>query len=105
MQQIFRKYCSLLLLFLFLFPQIEKGIHDWHHQQDEHCTVKDETHFHKEQHSCVLCDYEAPVSNEVIETFITVHLTVNSTYYVPYSEQGTHLTPAYQLPPRAPPVV
>ena len=105
MQQLYKRYFSVFLLFLFLLPQIEKGIHDWHHRKDTHCSVKNETHFHEQEHSCTICDYTIPAVNEPADTYYSFLLSVRSICYSFYSESFSISETHYQLPPRAPPIV
>jgi hypothetical protein len=100
-----KAYISLFLLFLFLFPQLEKGIHDWHHGNDNHCKTKQEYHFHEEEHSCSLCDYSIPlIKNSIIEQF-NIITRVYTPYNFTYTEHFTFSDTGTLLPPRAPPTV
>jgi hypothetical protein len=104
MQQNFRKYLSFFLLFLFLFPQVEKGIHDLEHSKDPHCLDKSQQHFHKQEHSCSLCDFMPGVSNEPAEQQQNSIFTSYLVSYLPFSSQVISCEPEYHLPLRAPPL-
>jgi hypothetical protein len=52
-----RKYAALFLLALFVFPFVEKGIHDVTHSKDVHCSAKNSKHFHTSEHHCSICDF------------------------------------------------
>ncbi|TAL58372.1 MAG: hypothetical protein EPN85_11745 [Bacteroidetes bacterium] len=52
-----REYFSLFFLSLFVFPYVQKGIHDLEHASEVHCTDKLSTHLHEFSHTCSLCDY------------------------------------------------
>ena len=51
-----KSYLSVFFLLLFLFPLLEKGIHDFSHIGDTHCTSLDK-HFHAPEHHCEICDF------------------------------------------------
>lgn len=52
------KHClGILLLAVFLFPQVEKSLHAFEHEDEIHCT-ETETHFHEAGDHCSICDYE-----------------------------------------------
>ena len=51
-----KKYISLILLTLFLFPMVEKEVHTFQHASDSHCKSINK-HFHKLEHSCGICDF------------------------------------------------
>lgn len=57
MQKIIRKSFFLLTLILFLFPQVEKVLHEIEHINDFHCNEKSSTHLHELSHDCKLCEY------------------------------------------------
>lgn len=57
MSQKFRKYCSLIILGVFLFAFGEKNIHDMIHGDEFHCTAKHALHFHNQEHHCFICDF------------------------------------------------
>jgi hypothetical protein len=105
MQQLQGKYISFLLLFLFVFPQIEKEIHSLKHSNDAHCLVKSEFHFHEKEHSCSLCDYTNNLSNSPEITSYKILLTTHSTSYQLYTTQVNLTQPDYQFPLRAPPAI
>jgi len=53
---------ALFALLVFLFPQVEKEIHNHEHAVNTRCTEHDIVHFHKVEHHCFLCDFTSPVS-------------------------------------------
>lgn len=57
MPVIFRKYLSLFLLTVFLFPCVEKEVHRADHEGEKHCTEKPTAHFHESHHQCTICDF------------------------------------------------
>lgn len=95
---------ALFFLFLFLFPQVEKGIHDLEHADDTHCTDVSEAHFHELSHLCSLCDYvfaspdhlyfESAISDEPVSAV--------KGYFI--SSEVFFSAPRYNLSLRAPPV-
>ncbi len=50
-----KKYLTFVLLFLFLFPMVEKELHALEHSADKHC-IANEKHFHELEHHCDICD-------------------------------------------------
>jgi hypothetical protein len=54
--KVIRKYISLFVLLLVLFPIGEKAMHDVEHFNEDHCEIK-ETHYCKLEHDCPICDY------------------------------------------------
>lgn len=105
MQQRQGKYIAFFLLFLFVFPQIEKEIHAWEHADDAHCRVVGKFHFHEKEHSCSLCDYNTSLSNSPGIVNYRIFLTAHSTAYQLYTAQVSLTKPDYQFPLRAPPIV
>lgn len=61
---------AFLLLALFLFPGIEKEVHDWQHANDFHCTA-DIAHLHSSHHNCSLCDYIFPALADNLHQDVT----------------------------------
>ena len=59
-----RRFTSIFILFLFLFPQVHKSVHDFEHRKDFHCDAKAEKHFHTFEHVCKLCDFSLSGGDE-----------------------------------------
>ena len=53
----FKSILALFALLVFLFPQVEKEIHNFEHQAQVHCTDHNYVHYHNVEHHCKLCDY------------------------------------------------
>jgi hypothetical protein len=53
---------ALFALLVFLFPQVEKEVHQYLHAVNVHCEEHDVVHFHNVEHHCFLCDFTSPVS-------------------------------------------
>ncbi len=47
---------AIFTLLVFLFPLMEKGLHDFSHISDKHCISADK-HFHPSEHHCEVCDF------------------------------------------------
>jgi len=104
MNNALKKYCSILFLFLFLFPQVEKEIHAFEHLDDVHCTATDK-HFHELEHTCSICDYTHSNSTESPQNNYKVILVENNYYYNLYTP-SVNIPHSFQdIPTRAPPVV
>lgn len=70
----FRKYLSVVALFLFLFPTVTEEVHAYMHRNDFHCTAKTEKHLHQQGHHCAICDfvpliYDKPSFDNHIEVY------------------------------------
>ncbi len=105
MNQIVKTSFAWLLLALFLFPQVQKGMHDFEHRHDTHCDAKAEQHLHPLEHVCSICDFSVPVSTEF--TYFQIR---DFTFFttVSYFEPQNSVVPSnswQQIPPRAPPVL
>ncbi|MBN8694948.1 MAG: hypothetical protein J0L87_00335 [Bacteroidetes bacterium] len=104
MKEILNRYCSIALLFLFLFPLVEKEMHTLEHMDDFHCTSSDK-HFHEQEHSCSLCDYSVPDSNE-LEIAYYQFRSFGKIISFDLFTSSVHSPSSYQdIPSRAPPVV
>lgn len=104
MQQFYKKYSSFFLLIIFLVPQIEKQLHDLKHANDVHCSIHAEFHFHKQEHSCGICDYTIGLLNpSAVENHELILSSINF-IYLSYTTQVTLFELTCKLPPRAPPV-
>jgi len=53
-------------LLVFLFPMVEKEIHNYDHAGIIHCTEHNVVHFHNVEHHCFLCDFTNPVSTSTL---------------------------------------
>ncbi|MDF2435659.1 MAG: hypothetical protein K0Q95_35 [Bacteroidota bacterium] len=102
MQKRVKTYLSVFLLFLFLFPMAEKQVHAFNHHTDEHCSSSDK-HFHEEEHSCNICDFNFTDSALCPEDEISFSLAVISSDYNTYSENNYSEKAFYLLSSRGPP--
>jgi hypothetical protein len=98
-----KKYLSFFLLFLFLFPTIEKQLHALEHNADTHCTATDK-HFHSLEHSCSICDYTVTNSNTTPETAFQFIISVQQLTFSPFIENVNSPNSFQHLPARAPPI-
>ena len=98
-----KKYFSFFLLFLFLFPIIEKQLHAFEHNADSHCTATDK-HFHTPEHSCSICDFTITDSNAAPETKVQFVISSNQFLFHSFTESVNTPTAFQDLPSRAPPV-
>lgn len=104
MQKHIKKYLPLFLLFLLLFPVVEKQVHSFEHLKDVHCSATDK-HFHELEHSCSICDYTITDSNSTPETAVLFIISTKTISFHPFIE-SIYTPDAFQnLPPRAPPVL
>ena len=93
---------SVLLLFLFLIPTIEKGIHIHHSIDAEHCYASGK-HFQVEKHHCLICDFLSTYSNSTIpanysnfvpESYFLLNPFIENIYF-----QDTFLRLSSRAPP------
>lgn len=99
-----KKYFSLILLCLFLFPFIEIGLHDFSHRKDLACSIKTEKHLHREEHHCFICDFNFPFAGKSTENNCDIVLTVLSYNYFSIHESIILPCAENTLPSRAPPI-
>jgi hypothetical protein len=104
MKETFKKYCSIIFLFLFLFPLVEKEIHAIEHADDVHCSASDK-HFHELEHSCSICDYTFSSSADLISPLCFAVDNGKSFVFNPFIVEHVSIEFNYLLPSRAPPVV
>jgi len=66
---------AVFALLVFLFPQVEKEIHNHEHAVNVRCTEHDVVHFHNVEHHCFLCDFTSPVSptSTIYKTALAEH--------------------------------
>jgi hypothetical protein len=104
MREQFKKISAYFLLFLFLFPTIEKQLHAFEHRSDEHCVATDK-HFHAQEHHCSICDFTVAPNHPSAETKFQFILFSTSFLYVSQRVSTPIATTDYLLPSRAPPIV
>jgi hypothetical protein len=86
-----QKVKSILAVFsllVFLFPQVEKEIHNHEHSVNVRCTEHDIVHFHKAEHHCFLCDFTSPVSPSPVLQKIALaehHLNTNQFFFTEFA--------------------
>jgi hypothetical protein len=102
--QKFQSHIAFVLLMLFGFPYIQKGIHDFEHQGDFHCYVLGEKHLHKMTHFCFICDFifgesKIPLKNSLKRVVPVVHGVV----YIIFNGDPIHSDLDYKFSPRGPP--
>jgi hypothetical protein len=99
-----KKYLSLFLLALFLFPSVEKQLHAFEHLSDSHCTSANK-HFHPLEHNCSICDFTITDSNS--SAISTIHFVISSQTYSfnPFCESVNTPIAFADIPARAPPVI
>ena len=94
----------LLLFILFLFPQVEKSLHDFEHQDDSKC-FSTEKHFHSQEHTCSLCDYTVSSPNITTDDQSEViRISYPFSYHL-FCESTLLSRIDYKFSPRAPPAL
>ncbi len=101
---LFRKYISISLLALFLFPLIEKEIHTLEHVDSFHCKASDK-HFHELEHTCSICDFIVPVTIVPSEPGYDFSIFVSSSLLFFFDKTEIISAPEYFVSLRGPPVV
>jgi hypothetical protein len=100
----FRKYAALFLLVLFVFPFVEKGIHDFEHAKDIHCFIKNSTHFHTHEHHCEICDFTVSItSDHEYPNYELTHIQSETLHFYFYKNDFL-LAPAFSFSLRGPPL-
>jgi hypothetical protein len=98
-----KKYGSVFLLLLFLFPLVEKQLHIYDHRDDTRCLATDK-HFHEQEHSCPICEFTITDSGLLPDVQLHVILSEEVSVFQAFCE-NVHTPEAFQdLPSRAPPV-
>jgi hypothetical protein len=103
MLQPLKKYYSVLLLAIFLFPLAEKEVHALEHRSDFHCSSADQ-HFHELEHNCEICDFILSSSDGSPEILPSLYLFAYSFSYRPAITCVYELNTIDQSGSRAPPV-
>jgi hypothetical protein len=103
MRQQWKKYGSIFLLLLFLFPLVEKQLHLYDHVDDNRCLATDK-HFHEQEHSCRICEFTITDSGLIPDVpFQLIPFEETGLFY--WFIQNIHTPDAFQdIPSRAPPV-
>lgn len=102
MRQQLKKYGSVFLLLLFLFPLVEKQLHIFDHLDDTRCVATDK-HFHEMEHVCPICEFTITDSCILPDIQLTVIRSEQRHFFQILSE-NIHIPEAFQdLPSRAPP--
>lgn len=99
-----KKIFSVFFLILFLFPLMEKGIHDANHLDDAHCIATDK-HFHTLEHNCPICDFTVTNHTFTPETSARFIIFVQHFSFVSLNEKINTEKVFHLFPSRAPPVV
>ena len=103
MSRVLKMSGGALLLLLFLFPQAQKGWHDFEHRHDTHCDATAEVHLHQLEHVCNFCDISIAVG--IKSSFINFTIVLDSIQFS-FSDGVVKTFPSsfwQSLPPRAPP--
>lgn len=102
MYQQLKKYGSVFLLVLFLFPLVEKQIHISDHLNEIRCAATDK-HFHEQEHGCSICEFTVADSTLLPDFQLTVILTEYLCSFETLSQNIHTPKPFQDLPSRAPP--
>ena len=100
-----KNFTGIFFLVLFLYPQVQKGFHDFEHRNDSHCNAITETHLHQQEHVCSLCDFSIAVNIPGFDNDPYVFLNIISFQFGEALFPHTFSIFWKSLPPRAPPVV
>ncbi len=81
----------------------EKGIHNFEHKADVHCTATDK-HFHQLEHTCSICEFTLTHATDPLVADFQFNISVQELLFYPFVE-SINVPEAFQyLPARAPPV-
>ena len=100
--QALKKYLSLFLLLLFLFPLAEKELHALEHADEEHCTASDK-HFHELEHNCHVCDFTLAKTDASPEAEFSFLVFSRNFVFRPFIQSVSSPSAFAYLPSRAPP--
>jgi hypothetical protein len=103
MKSFLKKYGSLFLLLLFLFPLAEKEFHALEHKDDFHCTSL-EKHYHNYEHHCDICNYTLIKHSSVPFSAFEFTLSNQAFSFIPYKAEQLVTKACIYSPSRAPPV-
>jgi hypothetical protein len=93
-----------LFLSLFLYPQVQKNLHDFEHRYDLHCDSESQKHIHTLEHTCTVCDFTLPfVTHSITGTLTFSRLIQPQVYFSRVAVQDIFFS-GNNIPPRAPPV-
>ena len=99
-----KQIVSFILLFIFLFPLVERELHTSEHLRDNHCTTGNK-HFHNLEHHCSICDFTITDSNKPNDVDYQLVVSFKQFSFQSFSE-NPNIPCAFQLlPSRAPPIV
>ena len=93
-----------LLLLLFIFPFVQKGIHDFEHRNDFHCFVLNAKHFHEKEHNCPICDFTFMDSKTPIQNNDKITLFAFIAFYSKLTVCFILIDIDYKYSPRGPPI-
>ncbi|HXP51752.1 MAG TPA: hypothetical protein VN922_17480 [Bacteroidia bacterium] len=105
MKKKYKIFFSYLLLLLFVFPQVEKGIHVFQHDREFYTDRGIGIHFDHHEHACPICDYNFSIPHQPEQCKFDVYVFIKSAEYVPYPAGVPFITTDGQFSPRAPPIV
>jgi len=100
-----QRFFSLFILFLFLFPSVEIGIHDVLHRNDEVCLGWSLKHFHQKEHSCPLCEYGLSFTGSLPEQLIVPSAIVFTDKYTKFNSCFYPIASSNKYAPRGPPAI
>jgi hypothetical protein len=98
-----RKHLSVALVLLFLFPFIEKEVHNYSLKDDFHCAEKTTKHLHTEEHNCFICDFTIPFTDCPVISRYQIKILDFPLAYLVFNEREIISTPDYFVSLRAPP--
>jgi len=99
-----KKIFALFAIATFLFPLVEKEIHNFLHSEVVLCTITDK-HFHQEEHHCNLCDLTRDVADKptIFHHNLLIGILCNLNFV--FNVQDFEIQKSVYSPLRAPPVV
>ena len=98
-----KKYVSVFLFTVFLYPLVSEQVHNLHHRNDKHCTELNTVHFHVTEHYCSICDFVPTIANEPTEqehSLTTFYFSSNFfTFYLRFATSSQHFNYSLRGPP------
>lgn len=80
MNRIWARAISLFFLLVFLYPVLEKSIHELSHDEHQHCNSFSQYHIHEQEHRCGICEFTLPVALVPVESSLTCEVTSVSSW-------------------------
>lgn len=62
MNHFWARISSVFFLLVFLYPVVEKSVHELSHEDHVHCNSFSQYHWHEQEHHCGICEFTPPAA-------------------------------------------